>query len=551
MKSKITLISLAAALLAAGAAHAQHTTTAPSQFTGSVPYVNFSPLFTVGETITGTSYQPVGILDGLGAYSLNATTVRVLANHELGNTVGASYTLANSTSLTGARVSYFDIDKTSRQIVGSGLAYDTIYDRSGTVVTNASQFELGSGLSRLCSATLVEANSFGAGRGLASRTFFTGEETTTGAGGSMWALDTSTNKLWAVPELGRMGWENATVLDTGRTDRVAILAADDTTGSPMYMYIGNKGSGTGDAFLVNNGLAEGKLFAWKSDTVGDVDTSNFSGTGTIRSGKWVELTNEGSGTGFTSGYANDSQLASQADTLGAFSFSRPEDLHVNPNDGTEVIFASTGSSSFDGGSDLFGTIYKFDTNFAFDGSGNLDTANTTSTFKIVYDGDDAGGGQFAQSNLGLRSPDNLVWADDGSVWIQEDRAISGGTAANQFGTDEASIWKLDPNTGIVTRIAKVDPTAVPAGQTNSAPSDVGNWESSGIIDVSSLFGEAAGTLFLADVQAHSLGGGTIASGNLVEGGQLSFMAVPEPSRATFLMLAVIGVVMRRRRQAWT
>tara|TARA_B110000495_G_C22877770_1_gene511939 strand:+ start:243 stop:863 length:621 start_codon:yes stop_codon:yes gene_type:complete len=49
------------------------------------------------------------------------------------------------------------------------------------------------------------------------------------------------------------------------------------------------------------------------------------------------------------------------------------------------------------------------------------------------------------------------------------------------------------------------------------------WESSGIIDVSELFEEEPGSLFLFDVQAHGIRGGAIDSYNLGEGGQLLFL----------------------------
>jgi len=53
---------------------------------------------------------------------------------------------------------------------------------------------------------------------------------------------------------------------------------------------------------------------------------------------------------------------------------------------------------------------------------------------------------------------------------------------------------------------------------------VGNWESSGIIDLSTIYGAAPGSLFMANVQAHSLtNGNLIGSGYLVEGGQLLFV----------------------------
>ena len=101
----------------------------------------------IGETLSGTTgalnsttagdYTPVGILDGLGAYSLDADTVRVFANHELLNFRGYTYSVsdggAGSFTMEGGRISYFDIDKASRHVVDSGLAYDTVYDANGAM----------------------------------------------------------------------------------------------------------------------------------------------------------------------------------------------------------------------------------------------------------------------------------------------------------------------------------------------------------------------------------------------------------------------------------
>ncbi|NET72409.1 MAG: hypothetical protein F6K62_16180, partial [Sphaerospermopsis sp. SIO1G2] len=165
-------------------------TTQPAQMQGLGGYT-YDPIFTVGETIDG--YTPPGILDGMGAYELDGNTVRVLVNHELRANVGYEYQLDNGASLTGARVSYFDIDKSSLEILDSGLAYDTIYNRAGEVVDDASDLEFG-GINRLCSANLMEAYQFGNGRGLADRIYFAGEET---YGGSQFALDIATNELWA------------------------------------------------------------------------------------------------------------------------------------------------------------------------------------------------------------------------------------------------------------------------------------------------------------------------------------------------------------------
>lgn len=58
----------------------------------------------------------------------------------------------------------------------------------------------------------------------------------------------------------------------------------------------------------------------------------------------------------------------------------------------------------------------------------------------------------------------------------------------------------------------------------------GEWETSGILDVSTLFGLKGGSLFVFDVQAHGIEDqqafnptSRIADNDLVEGGQLSFL----------------------------
>lgn len=67
---------------------------------------------------------------------------------------------------------------------------------------------------------------------------------------------------------------------------------------------------------------------------------------------------------------------------------------------------------------------------------------------------------------------------------------------------------------------------LPGDQTNDYADDLGNWETSGIIDVSEFFGFGAGELLLMDVQAHSVSDGSIEAYNLVQGGQLGFLAAP-------------------------
>ena len=511
------------------------------------------PLFSVGETLSGTTgalnastsgdYSPVGILDGIGAYALDADTVRVLVSHELAAGDGSTYALENGTLLTGARVSYFDIDKGSRQIVDAGLAYDTLYNPDGTVLDEPEDFAFSdSGLNRFCSSILIEAEQFGAGNGLADRIYFTGEEFGGGTGGNEWALDLTTGDLWAVPAMGRGAWENVTEIDTGTTTHVAFILADDSSpqdidgdgtdeAAPLFLYVGEKNAIGDNSFLDRNGLAEGRLYVWVSDT-GETLPSQFNGSAASLGGSWVEIDNgqdlsqasaDGSSGYDKYGYPTQATLWIQAEREGAFGFSRPEDVATNPADGSEIVLASTGVSSYDGGSDTVGTLYKIRTDFT-------DINAPTATATILYDGDE-------DPSQALRSPDNLDWADDGLIVVQEDRAAGGLFGPNAANPNDASIVSIHPITGRVSRVAEINQDvtrgAVDENVAATGQQDIGDWESSGILDVSTLFGEAPGSLFLADVQAHALDDQNrfpeslqprLTDDDLKEGGQLMFLA---------------------------
>ncbi len=64
---------------------------------------------------------------------LDEAIVRILVNHELGFNRGYPYEIKGASGpieMTGARVSYFDVDKDNREVKAAGIAYTTVYDAS-------------------------------------------------------------------------------------------------------------------------------------------------------------------------------------------------------------------------------------------------------------------------------------------------------------------------------------------------------------------------------------------------------------------------------------
>lgn len=211
------------------------------------------------------------------------------------------------------------------------------------------------------------------------------------------------------------------------------------------------------------------------------------------------------------GYKDGLTLRQEAKHLGAFQFSPPEDVSAHPVVESQAVLASTGTGKNFHGVDTWGTVYQVDVKALTD----------RTKITILYDADDAGGGQVPAPDFGLRNPDNVLWADNGMIYLQEDDA-SETEAFGQVSQQEASIWQLNPRNGRVRRIAQIDRSViVPSGTTDIYPADIGHWESSGLFDATALFpAKFKERFFLADVQAHGIQDGVIEKDHLVRGGQL-------------------------------
>ena len=473
-------------------------------------------VFTVGDRVS--DYRPPGYLDGTGAFSLNSTTVRVLTNHELFAEQGLPYTLSNNLSLTGSRISYFDIDKDTHKIKDAGVAYDRVVNRAGAPLTVRTVDNVDSGpLRLLCSATYVPQGSFG----FVDDIYFTGEEV---EGGQLFALDVDEGDLYAVPMAGRAAFENVTFIDTGTSTSIGMVISDDRPGAPLKLYIGDKNAVGGNSFLDRNGLAKGTLYVWKTRN-GDDTPEAFGETGEFRQGTFEPIAIFDASKANTEGYDGQGYVTQELqdalafgsdalgiDGVGAFHFSRLEDLATNPQNQRQIVLASTGNGELYRNDD-WGAVYIIEI-----------AANTLSAnARILYSGDDGGRGQFpGGADFGLRSPDNLDWAEDGMIYVQEDRNTFNSVFGSSSGR-EASVWQLNPQTAQLVRIAEINRGFVPIGTVDTAPNDLGNWETTGILDVTSLFNSRF-TMLVVNVQAHSMKGDLLGGDNidreLVAGGQM-------------------------------
>lgn len=335
-----------------------------------------TPLFTIGSTLHNNnsnngSYTPPGVLDGMGAYRLSSsltaseppTRIRILINHELSHNEGYPYALHNNDTttritLTGARISYLDLDMVTRQVVDAGLAYDSLMDANGQPILSENDLDRvlhgRQGLSRFCSGRLVDAGLFSSGSGVVDRIYFASEEDGESAvGGAYWALDAQQGHLWSLAPLGRGAWENLAPVDTGDPGTTGFILADDTApydfdgdgeveAAPLYLYMGLKVEN--DNFVQRNGLAGGGLYVLVLNNGETTRPSQFHGTGFVAQGRWVQLDNrrgepsedaqaddDERNLGYDSyGIPTQGNLWLQAKEVGAFGFARPEGtrLHV-------------------------------------------------------------------------------------------------------------------------------------------------------------------------------------------------------------------------------
>jgi hypothetical protein len=460
------------------------------------PY-EIAPVLSVADQVPETSnpaarYQMIGIPDGLGAYRQDDDTVAVFMNHEL-TTGTQSEPVVGGPLNRGALVSKYLIDEDGDVLSGE-RAYDTVYQENVLVGPAADTTNTTPAFGRFCSGSMA-----GSEVGFDRPIFLTGEEVEgaagfDGKGGQTVAI--FDNQAHALPRLGRFSKENTLVMpDTG--NRTVALPLEDGPSGPdsqLYLYVGKKNHQPGATVLSRNGLDNGTLYVFRSTTAGKNSELPFE-SGTIQ-GEWVEIPDAGAMT--------DVELEAASDSVGAFGFVRIEDGAFDKSHKDRFFFVTTGGNKAAGNE--LGRLYQLQL--------NPGDPTRPAQLRVVYNADQivAAGGDIAIS------PDNIDTSKD-SLVINEDGTAQSRLVMAARGRD-GSIWEFDLRDGnslnqvdvsSARRVAELDPPGRDGVQVGP-----GVWETSGIIDVSGLFGQ--GIAWLTVVQAHSPT--TAPAPNTVEDGQL-------------------------------
>ncbi|MBO4221331.1 calcium-binding protein [Bradyrhizobium neotropicale] len=440
-------------------------------------HVYTQSLLTAGDSVGG--YKMAGIPDGLGAFDNGDGTFTVLMNHELGGNLG----VARAHGATGAFISEWVFDKTTLQAVsGKDLIHDVwLYDTTTNSYVDHNAGNSPVSFNRFCSADLADQSAFynaQTGLGFNGRLYLNGEES--GVEGRAFAHivgGAQDGNSYELAWLGNMSFENV-VANAHTGDKTVVAALDDGQNGQVYFYAGDK-KATGNA-VEKAGLTGGHFFGIHVSELEGVlnnnepNTASPLGTDEKSTFSMIDL-------GDVSGMTG-AQIDAASEAAGVTSFLRPEDGAwdtLNPN---RFYFVTT--DAFNAPSRLWALDFNDASNPAAGG-----------TIKLLLNGTE-----------GQQMFDNLTVDANGKIVLCEDV----GNNAHL-----GKVWQYDPATDKLTQLAEHDPSRFTSGGANFLTQDE---ESSGVIDVSHILGNAGENVYLIDTQAHFNVGG-----EQVEGGQLQLI----------------------------
>jgi hypothetical protein len=493
----MTFLTVLAPVAAAKSAssNAGFLTDQPPMLSGAVPNVTVKPILTVGDVLPN-GYRFEALPDGVAVDGRGTNRFDVYVNHET-----STVPFRGLADFDNAQVSHLVMKRGNGKVL------------NGRFVVPSSANYL-----RFCSNFLA-----GAAEGFDRPLLFTNEETSdpVNRNGNAWppgpdaeqagvvvAYDPELDAYRTIYGMGRHNHENSVAVPG--YDAAVILSGDDTFSAPssqLYMYMAADADGVWED--------EGHLWAFK----GDAPYNDYGDLvpGDAVSGSFVPVPDD---------VADGDQTALEdwSNANNVFQFIRVEDIAYDRRTPNVVYLADTGEPraipdsatgrlmrgpSGTQGPYPNGRIFKL----------VLDPEDPTVvlSLSILIDGDALGAGSAGVRSL-IHNPDNLETTAN-SLMIQEDPGGQNSYAPDDPNGTTARIWRYDLSSGALTVVARVDQSADPSAA-------LGDWESSGIVDASAMFGRGA---FLVTVQAHSIFVETQQAGDVLlkrEAGQLLLLRVP-------------------------
>ena len=389
----------------------------------------------------GFNYSMPGTFDGAGAWMADASTLRVLVNHEETDAAISEVNL-DLAALESAIARMISVGNTEgvRFVNSARQAYSRWSADGGATFTNTSSMA-NTSFGALCSGQAYAPNTFGPDRGFVDEIYITGEEW---AGFMrLFALDNVNRDLYqlsgqAGSAPGGIGgipfdaFENAALIDTEEISHVALMLSPDGGTETLMIYIGEKGKdvdGTvSSSFLARNGLAYGSWYYF---------IGGYPALGATNGG------------GFS------------VSSAGALSNDKLEDIDTSPSNPTRVVLGDQTSG-----------VFSFDLTLDFS-SGSFDAG--ASSFTITKISNTSGG------DNSLNAPDNLDWTaattlgatayPEGLIFVNEDNS-------------SGEIWQMDIDG---SNKVKIGNTTVGA-------------ESTGIFDLSEFVGFVPGSILISNNQ---------------------------------------------------
>ena len=505
-------------------------TSQPSMLTVVAPGGSVLPIISVGDTLPN-GYRFEAIPDGIGILPNDDDTVDVFVNHETSLVpfpLAANFSTCNTTTcrsdFDNAQVSRLKLHQNSAGVLSGKIA-----------ISSAANYQ------RFCSSFLAD-QAYGFQRPI----LFTNEEATDFVSppplqawpptpsnqrqaGLAIALDAKNWKTYEIPGMGRMNHEN-TVVVPGGWNKIVSVTGDDTFSAPasqLYMYTANSDK---DVLADNGTLYAFRVTMKNSVPVNPADPFNGANDygdialGDVLQGQFIPVPRN-------IAVGDQTGLENWSNANNVFQFIRVEDIDHDKNNSRIVYFADTGEPrALDNNlvsgrlrRAAAGTLGPYPNGRIFKMELNASDPTLVDSFSILINADLGG-----YNNFGVPHNVDNVSASVNSLMITEDPGGHNNFAPGTPGAPAARVWMYNFASGTLSVAAAVDQSTDPTAL-------LGSWESSGVLDVSSVFGPGT---WLIDVQAHSIfvetevrtvtgpGGATGTMLFKREGGQLLLLTIP-------------------------